>query len=396
MSSSLFGPLSTDAFLQEHWQQKPLLIRQAVAVDGFELDPAELAGLSCDTEAPSRIVIEHGKTPWQMKVGPFEEEDFTSLPSSNWSLLINDIETYLPELQAFIEPFRFLPDWRIDDLMISYATDQGSVGPHVDEYDVFLIQLQGTRSWSIDDSPDFDAAILAGTDLKILQNFQANQQWELVPGDMLYLPPGVPHHGVAIGDCMTLSIGFRAPSSGELIQAWLDDISDNDDFNVRFNDARRQSQTASGELAADDIAGLKALLMQGIKDNAHTLDEWLGKYLTEGKRPDPALLEAFNVVPTDSEQSGFLADTDYQRFPGTRLAYIKRDSDILLFVGGAEYSLSPNCLGAVDYLCREQTYPASELASLSTSTAMRELLDTLIRTSKLVLMSDASFDIGEE
>ena len=396
MSSSLFGSLSTDAFLQEHWQQKPLLVRQAVEVDGFELDPAELAGLSCDTEAPSRIVIEHGKTPWQMKVGPFEEEDFTSLPSSNWSLLINDIETYLPELQAFIEPFRFLPDWRIDDLMISYATDQGSVGPHVDEYDVFLIQLQGTRSWSIDDNPDFDTSILADTDLKILQNFQANQQWELVPGDMLYLPPGVPHHGVAIGDCMTLSIGFRAPSSGELIQAWLDDISDNDDFKVRFNDAKRKSQTASGELASDDYTGLKALLMQGIKDNAPMLDEWLGKYLTEGKRPDPVLVEAFNSVSTGSEQSGFSADTDYQRFPGTRLAYIKGDSEISLFAGGVAYPLAPSCLDALDYLCREQEYPASELASLATDPAIHELLDALIKTNKLVLMDHASFDNSEE
>lgn len=387
MSTHLFGSLSAEEFLQQHWQQKPLLIRQAVDVEGFDLDPAELAGLSCDTEAPARIVIEHGKTPWQMKIGPFEEKDFTSLPSSHWSLLINDIETYLPELQTLIEPFRFLPDWRIDDLMISYATDQGSVGPHVDEYDVFLIQLQGTRNWSIDNNPDFDTSILSDTDLKILQNFQANQQWDLAPGDMLYLPPGVPHHGVAVGDCMTLSVGFRAPSSGELIQAWLDDVSESDDFKVRFRDAQRNTQKDSGEIAPKDIQGLSELLMKGITDNTHTLDEWLGKYLTEGKRPDPVLLEAFDIQATSANQNqGLLPDIDYQRFPGTRLAYIIETKKISLFVGGTQYSLDPECLTAVQYLCREQEYPASELASLSSNPAICELLNTLINNNKFVLM----------
>jgi len=387
MPSRLFGSLSTDVFLQQHWQQKPLLVRQAVEVEDFDVDPTELAGLCCDTEAPSRIVIEHGKTPWQMKVGPFQEEDFTSLPSSHWSLLINDIETYLPELQALIEPFRFLPDWRIDDLMISYATDQGSVGPHVDEYDVFLIQLQGTRSWSIDENPDFDTSILSDTDLKILQNFQPNQQWDLQPGDMLYLPPGVPHHGIASGECMTLSVGFRAPSSGELVQSWLDDIGDSEEFKTRFRDAKRKTQNDSGEIARQDLTELKNLLMRGITNNTNALDQWLGKYLTEGKRPDPVLLESFDIEANDdTENQGLLPEIDYQRFPGTRIAYVLNDNAISLFVGGSEHSLSLQHLETIQYLCREQEYTAPALASLSSDPAIFELLNTLINNNKFVLM----------
>lgn len=397
MSQQLFGSLSIEDFLQQYWQQKPLLVRQALDTSEVDLDPAELAGLCCDTEAPSRVVIEHGETPWQMKVGPFEEKNFTSLPASHWSLLINDIENYLPELRAFIEPFRFIPDWRIDDLMISYATDYGSVGPHLDQYDVFLIQLQGQRQWSITETPEFDDSLLTGTDLKILQNFQPDQQWDLLPGDMLYLPPGVPHHGVAVGECMTLSVGFRAPSSSELVQSWLDDIADSQHFNVRFSDAKRQSQQDSGEIAQQDIAELRAILMKGIEDSSPSLDSWLGKYLTEGKRPDPALLEAFNIQPLDQAATQeFQSDTDYQRFPGTRLAYTRAKKGITLFVGGMDFSLDAKHLNAVQYLCREQEYLAPALASLRSEPALCELLNTLINNNKIVLMEHYQCDQEKE
>ena len=387
MSQHLFGSLAIEDFLDQYWQQKPLLVRQALDTSTVDLDPGELAGICCDTEAPSRIVIEHGDSPWQMKAGPFEEKDFTSLPPSHWSLLINDIENYLPELRSFIEPFRFLPDWRIDDLMISYAPDQGSVGPHLDEYDVFLIQLQGQRNWSITTQPDFDDSLLTDTDLKILQNFQPDQQWELQSGDMLYLPPGVPHHGVAVGECMTLSVGFRAPSSSELVQSWLDDIGDNQYFKVRFSDAKRQVQQDSGEISQQDLKELKTILMTGIKNSSHSLDSWLGRYLTEGKRSDPALAEAFYIQPSENaETKGLKPDTDYQRFPGTRFAFTRTVKDLTLFVGGMEYSLDAKHLKAVQYLCKETEYPASTLAHICSNPAIRELLNTLTNNNKIVLM----------
>ena len=386
MSQRLFGTLSIDDFLQQHWQQKPLLVRQAVDVEGVDLDPGELAGLCCDTEAPSRIVIEKGETPWQMKIGPFEEQDFTSLPADHWSLLINDIETYLPELQAFIEPFRFLPDWRIDDLMISYATDNGSVGPHVDDYDVFLIQLQGVRRWSIDEKPKFDKTLLTGPSLKILQNFDPNQQWNLQPGDMLYLPPNVPHHGVAVGECMTLSVGFRAPSSGELVQSWLDDIGDNESFKVRFKDAARKVQNDSGEIIQQDLAELKAVLMRGITESLPNLESWLGKYLTEGKRPDPSLLEAYSNENHEGANQNLQPETNYQRFPGTRFAYTKGENELALFVGGVEFHLDHHHLATVQYLCVEQEYLAPALASICKDPAILTLINTLINNNKFVLM----------
>ena len=392
MSQALFGDLSVQDFLNQHWQQKPLLVRNAFQLPELSFDAGELAGLACDTEAPARIVIEHGETPWQLKQGPFQESDFTSLPDTHWTLLVNDIETYFPELSEFIESFRFIPDWRIDDLMISYAADQGSVGPHVDDYDVFLIQLEGTRRWSIDESFEFDSTALDGPELKILKNPSTTQSWDLNPGDMLYLPPNMPHHGVAQGECMTLSVGFRAPSSGELVQAWLDDIGETKVFQTRFGDKQRVLQNNPGQISNQDLKRLRELLIEGIEKSSDGLDSWLGKYLTENKRPDPNILEEMSELFASEMTDG----KNYQRFPGTRLAYTLNENQIQLFVGGLQYSLDDKHLEAVEYLCRELEYEASAIAALCSDTEIRELINTLIKNNNIVLMEQSPCDYEPE
>ena len=382
MSKGVFGSISTESFLQDHWQQKPLCVREAFATPELSFDAGELAGLALDTEAPARLVIEHGEKPWQLKPGPFEESDFTSLPETNWTLLINDIETYLPELQEYLQAFRFIPDWRIDDLMISFASDKGSVGPHVDDYDVFLIQLEGKRSWSIEEATDFDDTPLDGPELKILKNFKPSQQWTLEPGDMLYLPPNMPHHGVADGECMTLSVGFRATASGELIQAWLDDIGETPVFKKRFGDIKRKTQDNPGEIKQNDLTELRQLLLEGIEQSTSNLDSWLGKYLSEGKRPDQKLIESMDGQFAEE----LLASHDYQRFPGMRMIYTLTDDALQLFVGGIEYSLDVSKLEAIQYLCSELEYEADALASVCRDNDIRTLINTLIKNNNIVLM----------
>ena len=392
MSQALLGNLSTQDFLSQYWQQKPLLIRNAFEQPELSFDAGELAGLACDTEAPARIVIEHGEKPWQLKQGPFQETDFTSLPDTHWTLLVNDIETYFPELRKFIEPFRFIPDWRIDDLMISYAPDQGSVGPHVDEYDVFLIQLDGTRKWSIDVNPSFDNATIEGPELKILKHFEGAKNWDLNPGDMLYLPPNMPHHGVAMGECMTLSVGFRAPSSGELVQAWLDDIGDTAAFRTRFDDKQRALQTNPGQINQQDLKRLRKLLIEGIEKSSDDLDHWLGKYLTENKRPDPNILEEMEDLFAPEFSNG----ESYQRFPGTRFAFTSNEDQIQLFVGGLQYSLDDKHIEAVEYLCRKSEYDAPTIAALCRNTHICELINTLIKNNNIVLMEHSPCNYDQE
>jgi len=170
---NLLGDLSKEEFLNDYWQQKPLVIRGAFPDFEMPFSAEELAGLACETEAPSRIIVEKGLAPefkpWTSKHSPFTDEDFISTPESHWTFLVNDLERYIPELGNLIEPFRFIPDWRIDDLMVSYATDQGSVGPHTDEYDVFLIQGEGKRRWKVNTNPDYSKELIPDTSLAFLK-----------------------------------------------------------------------------------------------------------------------------------------------------------------------------------------------------------------------------------
>ncbi len=215
--SSLLGGMSTARFLREHWQKKPLLVRGAFPGFVDPIDPDELAGLACEDGVESRIVREKGGAyPWQVTWGPQEESTFAGLPKRGWTLLVQEINRWVPEAALLLEPFSFLPSVRVDDVMTSFAAPGGSVGPHVDSYDVFLIQGRGKRRWKYHTKPTKDRRILPDLDLRILQEFDAQADEVLEPGDMLYLPPNFAHHGVAVTPCLTYSIGFRSPCMGEV------------------------------------------------------------------------------------------------------------------------------------------------------------------------------------
>jgi 50S ribosomal protein L16 3-hydroxylase len=227
---SCLGEIGIEDFLDQYWQKKPLLIRNAFPDMQSPLSADELAGLACEEHINSRIVLVDSETSenWQVEFGPFDEARFATLPDTNWSLLVSDVERHVPETKYLLSAFRFIPDWRIDDLMISYAPAGGSVGAHTDAYDVFLIQLSGQRLWKI--SEHFDNEILSDIDLCILKTFDAEQEWILNAGDMLYLPPNVAHHGIAQSShddqgneihCMTASVGFRAPSLSTITSDYI-------------------------------------------------------------------------------------------------------------------------------------------------------------------------------
>ena len=219
-SLALLNQLTPSEFLAEYWQKKPLLIRQAIPNFQGLLTPNELAGLACEEEAQSRIVQNIDDT-WHLTHGPFDEDTLTSLPEKDWTLLVQYVNHHLPEVAELLSQFNFIPHARLDDLMISYAPTGGSVGPHIDSYDVFLLQGSGKRRWKINAQPDL--TLVEDVPLRILKQFTAEQEWVLAPGDMLYLPPNIAHHGVSEDDdCMTYSIGFRVPKTQELIQGFLD------------------------------------------------------------------------------------------------------------------------------------------------------------------------------
>ena len=263
----LLGGLTVDQFLNEYWQKKPLLIRNAFPDFKSPLSADELAGLACENEVESRIILEKdGPAPWTIEHGPFIENRFTSLPKTHWTLLVQGVDTWVPEVAELIEPFRFIPDWRIDDIMISYAPKHGSVGPHLDQYDVFLIQAQGHRHWQINTQAYSKDDCIAGISLSILKSFEAELEWTLAPGDMLYLPPNIAHYGVAQDDCMTYSVGFRAPARSEILSAFIDDLLPELSEAQRYEDKQLQMQDNPGEISAQtlhkihNIIRLKALV----------------------------------------------------------------------------------------------------------------------------------------
>ena len=195
--------LDGETFLRDYWQKQPLLMPAALPTQSFTLTPDELAGLACEPQFESRLILEDEEGLWEVRQGPFAEADFAALPESHWTLLVQDVDKYVSDTVSLIEAFDVVPDWRIDDVMISYATDRGGVGPHSDAYDVFLMQASGRRRWRISDRHYAESDLLPGIDQRILARFHTAQEWVLEPGDVLYLPPGVAHWGTAEGPCMT-------------------------------------------------------------------------------------------------------------------------------------------------------------------------------------------------
>jgi len=291
----LLGGLTPAEFLSEYWHKKPLLIKNAIP--GFKglLSPEELAGLACEDEVQSRIVEEiHGQ--WHASHGPFDDEDFARLPEKpdpkhRWTLLVQSVNHYLPEASQLLQQFDFIPHARLDDLMVSYAPDGGGVGPHFDSYDVFLLQGQGKRLWRV--SEQTDLSLVDGAPLRILKNFDTAQEWLLEAGDMLYLPPHLAHWGIAVSDgktdCMTYSIGFRAPKNQELATEFLGFMQDklNQEqitLSGMYEDADLRLQEHAAEISGVMVAKVAEILKR-IQWSDNIVADFLGTYLSEPK-PD--------------------------------------------------------------------------------------------------------------
>lgn len=289
----LLGGLTPTEFLAEYWQKRPLLIKQAIKNFKGLLSPDELAGLACEDNVQSRIVEEIQGT-WHASHGPFDDEDFANLPEHpntdhRWTLLVQSVNHHLPEAAALLQQFNFIPHARLDDLMVSYAPDGGGVGPHFDSYDVFLLQGQGKRLWRI--SEQTDLTLIEGAPLRILKNFDTAQDWLVESGDMLYLPPHLAHWGIAVSngteDCMTYSIGFRAPKNQELATEFLGFMQDklNQDHVILegiYQDADLALQEHPAEINRAMIRKVGKIL-NNIKWSETDVAEFLGTYLSDPK-----------------------------------------------------------------------------------------------------------------
>ncbi|WP_275287015.1 cupin domain-containing protein [Halomonas elongata] len=334
---TLLGGRTAADFLRDYWQQQPLLIRGAFPDIESPLEPDELAGLACEDNIEARLVEEHGpEGPWQVSHGPFDEATFARLPERDWTLLVQAVDHYVPEVAELLERFDFLPRWRLDDIMISYAPPGGSVGPHVDQYDVFLLQASGQRHWQLGGRVPEDAPIIAGIDLRILERFevQPGQDWVLEPGDMLYLPPGWAHHGVSQSDdCMTFSVGFRAPSADEAITSFADYRGEQLPASHRYADGGMDVPEDPAQLDDASLSRMRALILETLDDPAQ-LAQWFGRVMTQPKYVDQ-LVPSETPIEEDELVAALHAGEILERSLGSRFAWRALDDErATLFVDG--------------------------------------------------------------
>lgn len=349
-------PLTAAAFFQRYWQKEPLFM--PAAASGLDSPDADtLAGLALEEEVESRLILGAGTGPWSVRQGPFQEKDFAELGSRDWTLLVQSVDHCLTEASLLLDDFSFLPNWRLEDIMISYAVQGGSVGPHFDRYDVFLIQAAGHRHWQRGDHCDQATPRQATDELDLLADMPVREEWTAGPGDVLYLPPGVAHHGVALdNDCVTWSVGFRAPDYQTLLAEIAGECLAGADTTL-FTDPQRQPDQDPGELAHPD----RQQLLRGALDllQPDTMERAIYRWLSTPRQ------NGLDFAINDHHIRQRNPDLALVRHGGVRL--LRQDSTAWL--NGEAWPLTREQLPLVRLLARQRCYTGQELAGVMTPKA---------------------------
>lgn len=376
-ASAPLGGMAPSAFLAAQWQKRPKLIRAALPGWRSPLTPDELAGLACEEAVESRLVTRRGAR-WRVAHGPFTETDFARLPKRDWTLLVQGVDRWVPEVAALLARFRFVPDWRRDDVMVSYAPPGGGVGPHVDAYDVFLLQGEGRRLWRLGDRALTDPAWIPGQPLKLLADFEPAEEHVLEPGDMLYVPPGWAHDGVAVDASLTFSIGFRAPSAADLAGRFAAALAEQPDEGDRYADPDLTPPQDPSELPPAAIERVRALLRRHLDDDAF-LAGWLGRLLTE---PKEERLPRRRRRPAGPLRLAADARLAWTRAPGSSAG-----TTLTLFADGTAFpSLTGEAATLARQLCRAQGDAAPVLSATARAALAPEaatLVDALLAAGTL-------------
>jgi 50S ribosomal protein L16 3-hydroxylase len=357
----LLGGLSPEQFMKRHWQKKPLLIRQAVPNMKPLIERAELLSMLENEEVESRHIVRKGAK-WTLKKGPMARKSLPSFKTPDWTVLIQGVDLHHDAVHALLQQFRFVPDARLDDLMISFATDGGGVGPHFDSYDVFLLQAQGQRKWRIGRQKKFE--LQEGVPLKILKDFKPEAEFVLNPGDMLYLPPGYAHDGVAIGECMTYSVGFRVPRSAELASDLLMGLSEElAEDSGSANDLLYQDPNQSPAIQDASIPlGMQQFAAKAVAkalNDPQLLNCLLGESLTAPKA------NVWFDTPDQDDLSNFVWPKDVQLDRRTKMLFDAKH----IFINGESFKAAGQDAKLLRKLANDKFLPSAHAAQLSENAA---------------------------
>lgn len=365
--------MSHNEFLTTYWQKKPVVIRQGFKDFVDPIAPDEFAGIAMEETVQSRLVSKKNGQ-WKAEFGPFESYDH--LGERDWSLVIQALDNFSEEAAELIEPFRFLPHWRLDDLMVSFATEGGSVGPHIDNYDTFICQGSGKRHWRVGDRGQH-AEVVPHEALLHVEPFDAIIDVELEAGDILYIPPGFPHEGIALEPSMSFSVGFRANSAISLLSGFADHIIDNDLGGKLLEDPNRQAISNSGEISNDDYANIKQQL-QNLLDDDTLFKNFVGNFLTNAKHE-------LDLMPSDEpfgheEVSELLGIHAIKRLGGLRAFYFEDTiSNGICYINGEQVTFDSEIAPVIKLLCNQVIVTPDDLSDWRENkhfvTLMAELLD---------------------
>jgi len=393
---SIKESIDVNVFLSEIWQQRSYVIKQGFNVNHFPLTVNEMMGLASEEEVESRLVEQQTDGRYVLTHGPFTSKQLETLGKYPWSLLIQALDHWSEDIFQLFEQIDFIPFWRTDDMMVSISSSGGSVGPHFDYYDVFLIQLQGRKTWRIGStlsqgSKKNNIEMDETSGLKLLSTFEEKEIVKAVPGDVLYLPPNVPHWGVAeVNDealSVTLSIGFRAPSHSEVLEYFAAEVGETLSEGDRFTD-RCPNYASSGEIPAWVHNQLKAVIEDKLLSDPALLRRWLGKYLTLPR-------DEFYREGEESEVSLIDQHATLIRAPGARLAFSRINKwSVDLFVNGDCMEIKGDkACELIYYLCNRLRYRASELSALNMCDQTHALLTHLFKQQIIVVpLVDETFD----
>ncbi len=359
-----------DVFLDEYWQRKPLLIRSGSAHFSPPLDSDALAGLALEEEVESRLIEQTGDT-WKLQHGPFDAADFSR--EHPWTLLVQAVDHYIPEVADLQRLFDFIPRWRMDDVMASYAVDGGSAGPHYDNYDVFLLQGEGQKLWRLGQHCDSTCGFLPLEDMRILDRFDISAEYLLGPGDILYVPPGLAHWGIARGESTTFSIGFRAPAINDMIARWTDQLLLHADAGQFFRDARRSTASLPGEIHAIDIAHALAQLRHALDQPMN--NHWFGELVTEPRydtAPDEnSLAPALQLLRNGARRMWLC--------PAAKLAWQRDEQGLTAFANGDSLACGVSALPSLLTLCNRRELAGADLDNALADPDTAQLLECLLQ-----------------
>ena len=387
MTISPLGRLSVETFMRDYWHQRPILLRGALAGFDFPVGERQLLDMACEPDRVSRMIWEEGPNePWEVEFGPFDDEDFAALSEERWTLLVQEADRNNPELTSLMNLFRFIPNWRLDDIQISLAAPNGSAGPHIDNYDVFLVQSHGQRTWKLESAPAAqDRAVHEELALALLKEFNPDLEYVVEPGDVLYLPPRIPHWGIAESRCMTCSIGFRAPDMRGFLLSGLEDLAQGLPGDLLYKDTQRKPASDPGRVSPEVLSWMHDNLSEILRDT----EQLEGVFCKHLSMPSGGyFLEERSPVTGQELEEVFQQAQIIERTAAAFLIYRACNDRVFLYGAGCEYELPMELSSFARLIAGTARLDAQALAPYRTSDRAQAVLKDLLQRSILYFCAD--------